>query len=85
MLKSSYTTCLLVSEENETVIEVETERAGKVSNHVYEISKTNYENIFSSINGLVIPGGGVSLKDSGIALMSNYLITFLTLRQQGKK
>merc|ERR1711936_428710 len=29
MLKSSYTTCLLVSEENETVIEVETERAGK--------------------------------------------------------
>ena len=32
MLKSSYTTCLLVSEENETVIEVETERAGKVSN-----------------------------------------------------
>ena len=30
MLKSSYTTCVLVSEENETVIEVETERAGKV-------------------------------------------------------
>ena len=30
MLKSSYTTCLLVSEENETVIEVETERSGKV-------------------------------------------------------
>merc|ERR1712002_795612 len=29
MLKSSYTTCLLVSEENETVIEVETERSGK--------------------------------------------------------
>lgn len=29
MLKSSYTTCLLVSEENETVIEVETERQGK--------------------------------------------------------
>jgi len=29
MLKSSYTTCVLVSEENETVIEVETERAGK--------------------------------------------------------
>ena len=40
MLKSSYTTCLLVSEENETVIEVETERAGKVSNHIYQISKT---------------------------------------------
>ena len=31
MLKSSYTTCVLVSEENETVIEVETERAGKVN------------------------------------------------------
>ena len=31
MLKSSYTTCLLVSEENETVIEVESERAGKVN------------------------------------------------------
>ena len=30
MLKSSYTCCLLVSEENETVIEVETARAGKV-------------------------------------------------------
>jgi len=29
MLKSSYTCCLLVSEENETVIEVETARAGK--------------------------------------------------------
>lgn len=29
MLKSSYTTCFLVSEENETVIEVETERRGK--------------------------------------------------------
>lgn len=29
MLKSSYTTCLLVSEENETVIEVETEKRGK--------------------------------------------------------
>lgn len=29
MLKSSYTTCLLVSEENENVIEVETERQGK--------------------------------------------------------
>lgn len=29
MLKSSYTTCLLVSEENETVIEVETARSGK--------------------------------------------------------
>jgi len=29
MLKSSYTTCLLVSEENETVIEVETEKQGK--------------------------------------------------------
>lgn len=29
MLKSSYTTCLLVSEEDETVIEVETERQGK--------------------------------------------------------
>ncbi|XP_011297167.1 fructose-1,6-bisphosphatase 1 [Fopius arisanus] len=29
MLTSSYTTCLLVSEENETVIEVETERQGK--------------------------------------------------------
>ncbi|XP_067665803.1 fructose-1,6-bisphosphatase 1-like [Haliotis asinina] len=29
MLKSSYTTCLLVSEENETVIEVETDKQGK--------------------------------------------------------
>ncbi|XP_041373341.1 fructose-1,6-bisphosphatase 1-like [Gigantopelta aegis] len=29
MLRSSYTTCLLVSEENETVIEIETERRGK--------------------------------------------------------
>eukprot|EP00095_Tigriopus_kingsejongensis_P000114 maker-scaffold265_size231475-snap-gene-1.18 protein:Tk00114 transcript:maker-scaffold265_size231475-snap-gene-1.18-mRNA-1 annotation:"fructose- -bisphosphatase 1" len=29
MLKSSYTCCLLVSEENETVIEIETERQGK--------------------------------------------------------
>ncbi|CAK1542294.1 unnamed protein product [Leptosia nina] len=29
MLKSSFTTCLLVSEENSTVIEVETERRGK--------------------------------------------------------
>lgn len=29
MLKSSYTTCLLVSEENETFIEVETEKQGK--------------------------------------------------------
>ena len=28
MLKSSYTTCLMVSEENETVIEVETEKQG---------------------------------------------------------
>ncbi|XP_071488661.1 fructose-1,6-bisphosphatase 1-like [Diadema antillarum] len=28
-LKSSYTTCVLISEENETVIEVETERRGK--------------------------------------------------------
>lgn len=29
MLKSSYTTCLLVSEENETVIEIETDKQGK--------------------------------------------------------
>jgi len=29
MLKSSYTTCALVSEENQNIIEVETERAGK--------------------------------------------------------
>lgn len=29
MLKSSYTTCLLVSEENEKVVEVETEKQGK--------------------------------------------------------
>lgn len=29
MLKSSFTTCLLVSEENETVIEVDTEKQGK--------------------------------------------------------
>ncbi|XP_061390748.1 fructose-1,6-bisphosphatase 1 [Musca vetustissima] len=29
MLKSSYTTCLMVSEENENVIEVETEKQGK--------------------------------------------------------
>lgn len=29
VLKSSYTTCLLVSEENDTVVEVETERQGK--------------------------------------------------------
>jgi len=29
MLKSSYTTCLMVSEENETVVEVETEQQGK--------------------------------------------------------
>lgn len=29
MLKSSYTTCLLVSEENEQVIEVETDKQGK--------------------------------------------------------
>ncbi|XP_067941997.1 fructose-1,6-bisphosphatase 1-like [Watersipora subatra] len=29
MLKSSYATCLMVSEENETVIEVETEKQGK--------------------------------------------------------
>lgn len=29
MLTSSYTTCLLVSEENETVIEVETDKQGK--------------------------------------------------------
>jgi fructose-1,6-bisphosphatase I len=29
LLRSSYTTCLLVSEENETVIEVETEKQGK--------------------------------------------------------
>jgi len=29
MLKSSYSTCLMVSEENETVIEVETEKQGK--------------------------------------------------------
>ena len=46
MLKSSYTTCLLVSEENETVIEVETERAGKVGNHIYQIAKTNINLIF---------------------------------------
>lgn len=30
MLKSSYTTCLLVSEENETVIEIETDKQGKI-------------------------------------------------------
>ncbi|KAG0420855.1 hypothetical protein HPB47_003239 [Ixodes persulcatus] len=29
MLKSSYTTCLLVSEENDSVVEVETEKQGK--------------------------------------------------------
>jgi fructose-1,6-bisphosphatase I len=29
MLQSSYTTCLLVSEENETVIEIETDKRGK--------------------------------------------------------
>lgn len=29
MLKSSYTTCVLISEENDTVIEVEPDRAGK--------------------------------------------------------
>merc|ERR1712212_242520 len=29
MMKSSFTTCLLVSEENETAIEVDTERSGK--------------------------------------------------------
>lgn len=29
MLKSSYTTCLLVSEENESVIEIETDKQGK--------------------------------------------------------
>lgn len=29
MLKSSYTTCLLISEENETVVEVETDKQGK--------------------------------------------------------
>lgn len=29
MLQSSYTTCLLVSEENETVIEIETDKQGK--------------------------------------------------------
>lgn len=29
MLKSSYTTCLLVSEENDNIIEVETEKQGK--------------------------------------------------------
>lgn len=29
LLRSSYTTCLLVSEENETIVEVETERQGK--------------------------------------------------------
>ncbi|XP_065337737.1 fructose-1,6-bisphosphatase 1 [Cloeon dipterum] len=29
LLRSSYTTCMLVSEENETVIEVETEKQGK--------------------------------------------------------
>ena len=29
MLKSSYTTCLLVSEENDQVIEVESDRQGK--------------------------------------------------------
>ncbi|XP_013785261.1 fructose-1,6-bisphosphatase 1-like isoform X2 [Limulus polyphemus] len=29
MLRSSYTTCLLISEENETVIEVETDKQGK--------------------------------------------------------
>ncbi|XP_075537487.1 fructose-1,6-bisphosphatase isoform X1 [Dermacentor variabilis] len=29
LLKSSYTTCLLVSEENDTVVEVETEKQGK--------------------------------------------------------
>ncbi|CAD6996805.1 unnamed protein product [Ceratitis capitata] len=30
MLKSSYTTCLMVSEENENIIEVEVERQGKI-------------------------------------------------------
>ena len=29
MLKSSYSTCLLISEENETVVEVEKEKQGK--------------------------------------------------------
>jgi len=29
MLRASYTTCLLVSEENETVIEIEAEKQGK--------------------------------------------------------
>ena len=51
MLKSSYTTCLLVSEENETVIEVETERAGKVSNHIYQIAKTNINLFFTKCLG----------------------------------
>ena len=31
MLSSSFSTCLLVSEENESVIQVETERQGKAS------------------------------------------------------
>ena len=31
MLKSSYSTCLMVSEENETVVEVETEKQVKHS------------------------------------------------------
>lgn len=29
MLKSSYSTCLLVSEENENIIEIETDKRGK--------------------------------------------------------
>ena len=54
MLKSSYTTCLLVSEENETVIEVETERAGKASNHNTNLEKSR--NLYND----VVPLGIIS-------------------------
>ena len=36
MLRSSYTTCLMVSEENETVIEIETDkRVSQIYIHFY--------------------------------------------------
>ena len=41
MLKSSYSTCLLISEENETVIQVEDDKKGKVGTLSFNLIRIN--------------------------------------------
>ncbi|CAG2105246.1 unnamed protein product [Medioppia subpectinata] len=79
MLKSSYTTCLLISEENDTVIEVEPEKSGKYVVAFDPLDGSSNIDCLETINGKIGVKSGRSIVAAGYALYGSATAIVLSM------